>query len=84
MSPERVDNVRVRQDMDVPHPHVLGADFSVFIVKISQENHLQKMVDQALDHDRPQAIIFSLQYELVEDAKTNVNLEEDCDKSPPI
>ena len=70
--------------MDVPYPHVLGVHLAVFIIEISQEKHLQQVIGHALEHQPSQMVMLSLEDKFVNDAKADVDLEEDCDECPPI
>lgn len=79
-----IDNVSVRHDVNVPNTSILGVNFAVDVIKISQEDHLQEMICEALIHERSQFVDFGQHYKLVNKKDSYVDLEQYCDECPPI
>ena len=73
-----IDNVSIGHDVDDPNPRIFGVNFAVDVIKISQEDHLQEMIGEALIHERSQFVDFGQHYKLVNKKDSYVDLEQYC------
>ena len=86
-----VDDVGIRYYVDIPNPLVFSIDLSVFVVKVSQKDHLQQVVGHKLEHDRfeRERLALPLFFRVIENVLVDtyqayVNVEEDGHKCKPV
>lgn len=80
--------------MEVPHPSMVGVNFSVIIIKVPEEDHLQQMVDKKLINnsfkwklwfDIHKCNFFRCEdYPLIDTNQSNIDVEKDRNKCEPV